>query len=85
MALRRAYHDPTLHQLYRPSGSRAREIYDAVEDMRCQALGANALAGVAQNLTAALTDALARKDPSDGRSRHARRWRRRSRCSCANA
>ena len=54
MALRRAYHDASTHQRFRPSGSRAREIYDAVEDMRCQALGANALAGVARNLTAAL-------------------------------
>ena len=57
MALRRAYHDTVLtRQRFRPSGSRAREIYDAVEDMRCQSLGGNVLAGVARNLTAALTE-----------------------------
>jgi cobaltochelatase CobT len=61
LALRRAYHDPVTHARYRPTGSRAREIYDAVEDMRCQSLGANALAGVARNLAAALSDTLARK------------------------
>jgi cobaltochelatase CobT len=66
LALRRAYHDPGLHQLYRPSGGRARDIFDAVEDMRCQALGANAMVGVAKNLTAALTDALGRKGPVSG-------------------
>jgi len=61
LALRNAYHDPVLHARYRPSGSRARDVYDAVEDMRCQSLGGNVLAGVAQNLTAALNEALGRK------------------------
>ena len=46
---------------FRPTGSRAREIFDAVEDMRCQSLGGNVLAGVAQNLTAALDEQLTRK------------------------
>jgi cobaltochelatase CobT len=64
LALRSAYHDPVLHARYRPTGSRAREIFDAVEDMRCQSLGGNALAGVAQNLTAALADTLSRKTAS---------------------
>jgi cobaltochelatase CobT len=61
LALRSAYHDPVLHARFRPAGSRAREIFDAVEDMRCQSLGGNVLAGVAQNLTAALDDQLTRK------------------------
>jgi cobaltochelatase CobT len=61
LALRSAYHDPVLHARYRPAGHRARDIFDAVEDMRCQSLGGNVLAGVAQNLTAALVEQLARK------------------------
>ena len=64
LALRSAYHDPALHARFRPAGSRAREIFDAVEDMRCQSLGGNVLAGVAQNLTAALVDQLTRKTGS---------------------
>jgi cobaltochelatase CobT len=64
LALRSAYHDPVLHARFRPTGSRAREIFDAVEDMRCQSLGGRVLAGVAQNLTAALVDQLTRKTAS---------------------
>ena len=61
LALRSAYHDPAVHARFRPTGHRAREIFDAVEDMRCQSLGSNVLAGVALNLTAALVDQLTRK------------------------
>lgn len=61
MALRLAYHNPDTHARYRPSGIRAREVYDAIEDMRCQSLGARVLAGVAVNLNAALEEALGRK------------------------
>jgi cobaltochelatase CobT len=61
MALRTAYHDAGVHARYRPSGQRARELFDAVEDMRCQSLGANVLRGVRENLTAALTDALEKR------------------------
>jgi cobaltochelatase CobT len=61
VALRHAHHDPAVHERFRPIGGRAREIYDALEDVRCQALGVRALRGVAANLTAALEDALVRK------------------------
>ena len=61
LALRRAHHDPGLHTHLRPAGSRAREIFDALEDVRCQALGSNALPGVAANLAAALEESLVRK------------------------
>ena len=62
LALRNAYHDPVVHARFRPTGSRARDVYDAVEDMRCQSLGGNVLAGVARNLTAALNDTLSAQD-----------------------
>jgi len=61
LALRLAYHDAETHARYRPAGIRAREVYDAVEDMRCQSLGARVLAGVAVNLNAALEESLGRK------------------------
>jgi cobaltochelatase CobT len=78
LALRSAYHDALLHARFRPTGARAREIFDAVEDMRCQCLGGNVLAGVAQNLTAALNDTLSRKPGP-------RPWRRPWRCWCARS
>ncbi len=61
LALRLAHHDASIHARLRPAGSRARELYDTLEDARCQALGANALPGVAANLTAALEESLTRK------------------------
>ena len=57
LALRLAYHDDRAHAQYRPVGANARALYDAAEEMRVQALGANAMRGVANNLTAALNDA----------------------------
>ncbi|MGE0828838.1 MAG: cobaltochelatase subunit CobT [Hyphomonadaceae bacterium] len=56
LALRFAYHDERAHTQNRPQGQKARDIYDAAEDMRVQAIGANALKGVAENLTAALVE-----------------------------
>ncbi|MGE0740178.1 MAG: cobaltochelatase subunit CobT [Hyphomonadaceae bacterium] len=61
LALRLAHHDDREHARMRPQGAEARAVFDAVEDMRVQALGANAMKGVANNLTAALTDTLERK------------------------
>ncbi|HJS79306.1 MAG TPA: hypothetical protein VJ748_01680, partial [Vitreimonas sp.] len=61
LALRLAHHDDREHARMRPQGAEARVVFDAVEDMRVQALGANAMKGVAGNLTAALTDSLERK------------------------
>jgi len=66
LALRHAYHDPALHARFRPAGGRAREIFDTLEDMRCQSIGARVLAGVSRNLAALLHDALTRKGPQAG-------------------
>jgi cobaltochelatase CobT len=57
LALKLAYHDDKAHAQYRPVGAQGRALFDAAEEMRVQALGANAMKGVANNLTAALTDA----------------------------
>ncbi len=61
LALTLAHHDDGEHAKLRPRNAEARAVFDAVEEMRVQALGANAMKGVAGNLTAALTDALERK------------------------
>ena len=61
LALRLAHHDAGEHARMRPQGAEARAVFDAVEEMRIQALGANAMKGVANNLTASLVDQLERK------------------------
>lgn len=61
LALTLAHHDALAHARLRPDGQRAREVFDAVEEMRVHAIGAQALPGVAQNLAAALADRLERK------------------------
>ncbi len=61
LALKLAHHDEGRHARLRPPSPEARAVFDAVEDQRVQALGANALKGVSGNLTAALTDQLERK------------------------
>jgi cobaltochelatase CobT len=61
LALRLAHHDEREHARLRPQGAEARLVFDAVEEMRVQSLGANAMKGVSNNLTAALTDSLERR------------------------
>jgi cobaltochelatase CobT len=61
LALRLAHHDAAVHARARPSAPRSGEVFDAVEEMRIQAIGANALKGVASNLTAALEETCERK------------------------
>ncbi|MBM4233541.1 MAG: cobaltochelatase subunit CobT [Gammaproteobacteria bacterium] len=62
LALRHAYHNPQLHTRYRPTGYRARTLFDALEDARCLSLGARDLAGVNANLAAVLHDELRRSN-----------------------
>src|SRR5512147_2085536 len=71
LALRLAHHDDAQHARLRPQGPEARAVFDAVEDVRVQALGANAMKGVANNLTAALTDTLERQGVARIRDRAA--------------
>jgi cobaltochelatase CobT len=72
VALRRAHFNEVIHARFRPSGARARELYDALEEMRCHALGARAMRGIALNLEAALVEQLQREVLARGQSeRHA--------------
>jgi cobaltochelatase CobT len=62
LALRVAHHDEAAHKRLSPVRNiDARAAFDAMEEMRLQALGANALKGVSNNLTAVLADQYSRK------------------------
>ncbi len=52
--LKLAFHDEKTHAHFAPTGPNARAVFDAVEDARIDAIGANAMKGVASNLTAVL-------------------------------
>src|SRR3990170_1517531 len=59
-ALRLSNHSDQIHSKYRPEGKNARAVFEAVEQARIEALGANAMPGMAQNLNAALEDRFAK-------------------------
>ncbi len=54
MALRLRHHDAVTHARLQPSSGAAREIFDAMEQARVEAIGARDMAGVAGNLRQAL-------------------------------
>ena len=56
LALRLRYHDEDLHRKHLPPGAEARAVFEAVEQVRCESLGARRLAGVADNLGALLEE-----------------------------
>jgi len=60
IALRKACHDTQVHMQMAPQGQEARAVYDAVEQARVEAIGANRMSGVADNLTAMLEDKYSR-------------------------
>ncbi len=55
-ALRLRHHDAALHARRQPAGPLSRAIFDAVEQVRVEALGARHMAGVQSNLCAALVE-----------------------------
>jgi cobaltochelatase CobT len=55
-ALRLANHRDDIHNRYMPQGKNARAMFESVEQARIEAIGANAMPGVAQNLSAMLDD-----------------------------
>ncbi len=56
LALRRRYHNEQVHREHMPPGPDARAVYDALEQVRCESLGANRMSGISQNLTALLDE-----------------------------
>ncbi len=61
MALRIAHHDPAAHAKSRPASPGGAAIYDAIEQARIEAIGANALGGVRENLKAVMEQAWAKR------------------------
>jgi len=56
IALRLRHHNGDLHAKRRPKSQAAREIFDAVEQSRCEALGMRRMAGITTNLDAKLEE-----------------------------
>ncbi len=52
LALRHKYHDDATDARYAPPGEMARELYDAMETARCEAVGAQHMPGTAGNIDA---------------------------------
>ncbi len=61
MALRVAHHDDGVHARAKPKSQEGAQVYDALEQARIEAIGANALAGVRENLAAVLEQTAQRK------------------------
>ena len=62
VALKRRHHDAGLHARHVPRSAPARQVFDVLEQTRCEVLGARAMAGVAINLDAALEARVASLD-----------------------
>ena len=65
MALRRACHDARVHSRLAPEGRQARAIFDAVEQARVEAIGANRMQGISDNIAQMLEDRYARANLAD--------------------
>ncbi|MEL6522537.1 MAG: cobaltochelatase subunit CobT [Pseudomonadota bacterium] len=55
-AMRRKFHDVGLHARYEPQGQMARDLYEAMETARCEAMGAKAMPGTAGNIDAKIAN-----------------------------
>ena len=64
-ALRMRFHNDSTHNRYNPRGETARTIYEAMENARCESLGARAMPGVGDNLDAKLTDQATKRGYSE--------------------
>ena len=56
VALRLRHHDGAVHRGRRPGAELARQVFDTLEQARCEALGMRRMTGVAANLDAALEE-----------------------------
>ncbi|WP_417474977.1 cobaltochelatase subunit CobT [Leisingera sp.] len=50
LALRHKFHNDATHAKYAPQGEMARDLYDAMETARCEAMGARHMPGTASNI-----------------------------------
>ena len=61
LRLRRKYHDDGVAARYAPTGPLARDIYEAMENARCEAVGARDMPGTAGNIEAKIAHEADRK------------------------
>ncbi|KAA8608507.1 cobaltochelatase subunit CobT [Salipiger aestuarii] len=61
LALYRRYHDAGTHSRYSPPGDMARDLYEAMETARCEAVGARDMPGTAGNVDAKISHDAARR------------------------
>ena len=73
-AMRKRFHNEGTSARYAPQGQMARDLYEAMETARCEAVGARAMPGTASNI-----DAKIDKDPS-AKAIHRRHNRQMCRC-----
>ncbi|MEM7471387.1 MAG: cobaltochelatase subunit CobT [Pseudomonadota bacterium] len=60
-ALRRRFHNAATSNKYLPQGNMARDLYDAMETARCEAMGARTMPGTAGNIDAKIGSEAERK------------------------
>ncbi|MDE2030621.1 MAG: cobaltochelatase subunit CobT, partial [Alphaproteobacteria bacterium] len=73
-ALRLRHHNARLHAARAPQEGDARAAFDALERARCEALGARAMKGVAQNIAAMLDAECRSEDIGTAHGLHALAW-----------
>ena len=61
LAMHRKYHDDATHARYAPPGDMARDLYEAMEVARCEAMGARDMPGTAGNIDAKIGNDAQRK------------------------
>ncbi|AUQ50615.1 aerobic cobaltochelatase subunit CobT [Phaeobacter inhibens] len=61
LALRHKFHDTATHARYAPPGDMARDLYEALESSRCEAMGARHMPGTASNIDVKIQNEALRK------------------------
>ncbi len=69
LALRHRFHDAPTHARYMPQGQMARDLYQAMEDARCEAVGARHMPGTSTNIDARIAHEATRKGYAQIRDR----------------
>jgi cobaltochelatase CobT len=67
-ALRRKHHDVEIHTKYLPQGQMARDLYEAMENARCEAVGSRDMPGTLGNIDAKIANEAERRGYSQIRS-----------------
>ena len=67
-ALRRKHHNVEIYTKYSPTGQMARDLYEAMENARCEAVGARDMPGTLGNIDAKISNEADRKGYSQIRS-----------------